>query len=585
MDGTGSEINPYSHVSALETAPSQPLAVAESGTPKIEVAANPNLDLGPISARRYSDNSLTDSSLDSMDSADARQITASSERLRETVKLGEESALMPHRESVLPLAFDRADLIRRGTGDIETNYEIESTAYGHGAFGSVFKAVHKATKQARAIKMVPLYSITNVDMFRNEVDHLKHLDHPNVIKLFEFYETDRHFYMVLELCTGGELFDKIVDRGVFSEREAALVIYQMLQAVNYCHGNNIMHRDLKPDNFLFQDKTDTSRIKLIDFGLAEKFKKGEVLSERAGSFFYMAPEMLDRNYTEACDAWAIGVILYILLCGYPPFSNAKKKAMQQIRSGTWEMNREDWEKVSYNAKSLVCLLLAQNPLQRITFIEALQHPFIVEHLTGQPQPLSRSNSGLSKSFTALDVLSRFKTFRRQERLNRAILGVIAQLLSENEVSDLRDTFMQLDTDQDGVVSKQDIKRALYLQGIQVNDRTLDKLIWSVDLNRSGKIDYTEFLAATIEANVHANEGMCKAAFDIFDTDKTGKISAQELSQVLGGSIHEQSLEEYESMVREVDSNDDGLIDFHDFMASVKRQRRVSLLLPESIQNR
>lgn len=151
---------------------------------------------------------------------------------------------------------------------------------------------------------------------------MRNLDHPNIIKLYETFEDSRNIYLVMEICEGGELFDRIIDKGQFSETEARVIFTQMIQAINYCHSNGIAHRDLKPENFLFLTKAEDSPIKVIDFGLSKHFdEKGghSAMTTRAGTPYYISPEVLSGNYDESCDIWSSGVILYILLSGVPPF--------------------------------------------------------------------------------------------------------------------------------------------------------------------------------------------------------------------------------------------------------------------------
>lgn len=200
-------------------------------------------------------------------------------------------------------------------------YDVESKQLGKGTYGDVSAAIHLETGQRRAVKAILRTKIKNWDRFLTEVKILQQLDHPNVIKLYEYFEDDTYVYLVTELCSGGELFDRIIKHEFFGEDDAARIFRQIVQALNYCHGNHVVHRDLKPENFLFVSDADNSDLKIIDFGLSKIMSGGrlERMKTRAGTPYYISPEVLAGNYDVSCDMWSAGCMLYILLCGYPPF--------------------------------------------------------------------------------------------------------------------------------------------------------------------------------------------------------------------------------------------------------------------------
>ena len=190
-----------------------------------------------------------------------------------------------------------------------------------------------------------------------EINILKNLDHPNIIKVFEFYSSEKYIYIINELCTGGELFDKIVDVKYFSELVACNIMRQLLSAVAYCHENGVIHRDLKPENILIESSEEKNKdffnIKVIDFGTCEILKKKK-LTEQIGTSFYIAPEVLKNGYNEKCDLWSCGVILYILLCGSPPFyGKNEKEIFRKILDGNFTFRHKIWNKISIEAKNLV----------------------------------------------------------------------------------------------------------------------------------------------------------------------------------------------------------------------------------------
>ncbi|EER08814.1 Calcium-dependent protein kinase, putative, partial [Perkinsus marinus ATCC 50983] len=231
---------------------------------------------------------------------------------------------------------------------------------------------------------------------------MKMLDHPNIIKLFETLRDHRNIILVMELCTGGELFDRIIEVGHFTEVQAAIVMQQILRAIYYMHENHIMHRDLKPENFLFSTKEplEKSCLKLIDFGLSTKFGKDDTMTTKAGTPYYVAPQVLGGKYNEACDLWSCGVIMYILLCGYPPFyGETDADVLTKVRLGNYTFNAADWKGVSEDAKDLIRKLLKINPKDRYTAEQALNHIWVRNKAPkAQGMPLEGAQIENLKSF-------------------------------------------------------------------------------------------------------------------------------------------------------------------------------------------
>lgn len=198
-----------------------------------------------------------------------------------------------------------------------------SRELGRGEFGTTYLCIDKETRDALACKSIlkkKLRTSVDVEDVRREVAIMSSLpEHPNIVKLKATYEDNEAVHLVMELCEGGELFDRIVARGHYSERAAAGIAKTVAEVVSMCHECGVIHRDLKPENFLFANKKENSPLKAIDFGLSVFFKPGDKFSEIVGSPYYMAPEVLKRNYGPEIDIWSAGVILYILLCGVPPF--------------------------------------------------------------------------------------------------------------------------------------------------------------------------------------------------------------------------------------------------------------------------
>jgi len=257
-------------------------------------------------------------------------------------------------------------------------YEI-TEELGRGAFSIVKLAIDKETGQKFAVKIINKTTIGQ-DMSRlaTEISILKQVDHPNVIVLKETVDTKNCLFIITELVTGGELFDKIVELGSYSESKAASVIRKMVSAIGYLHGKGIVHRDLKPENLLLKDDKDITEIKIADFGLSKIVETKLMMQTACGTPGYVAPEILQtKGYDKEVDLWSIGVIAYILLCGFPPFYNDNiAELFEQIMKAEYDFPHEYWHTISAEAKDFVRKLLVVDPKERMTADEALKHPWL-----------------------------------------------------------------------------------------------------------------------------------------------------------------------------------------------------------------
>jgi calcium-dependent protein kinase len=362
----------------------------------------------------------------------------------------------------------------------------------------------------------------------------------------------------MELCEGGELFDRIVARGHYTERAAAAVTRTIVEVVQLCHHHGVIHRDLKPENFLFANKKENSPLKAIDFGLSIFFKPGEKFSEIVGSPYYMAPEVLKRNYGPEIDIWSAGVILYILLCGVPPFwAETEQGVAQAILRGNIDFKREPWPHVSDNAKDLVRQMLQPDPKIRLTAKQVLEHTWLQNAKKAPNVPLGDI------------VKSRLKQFSRMNRFKRRALRVIADHLSAEEVEDIKEMFKVMDTDNDGIVSYEELKSGIAKFGSHLAESEVQMLIEAVDTNGRGALDYGEFLAVSLHLQRMANDEHLRRAFLFFDKDGDGFIEPGELQEALVEDGAGDITEVVKDILQEVDTDKDGKISFEEFVAMMK----------------
>lgn len=250
-----------------------------------------------------------------------------------------------------------------------------------------------------------------------EVAILEKVDHPNIVALKSVFDCPKTFYMVMEKMTGGELFDRIVQKEKYTETEAKAVVHKLAGAIEYCHNLGIVHRDLKPENLLYADESDDSEIKIADFGLAKLLSDDSMMSTACGTPGYVAPEILEgRAYTAAVDMWSLGVITYILLCGFPPFYDENNAALfAAIKAGSFDYPSPYWDSVSPGAKDLIDHLLVVDPARRLTAAQVLTHPWVAE-----ASPAGEESAALGSAITEMKKFNARRKFRAGIRVAKAI---------------------------------------------------------------------------------------------------------------------------------------------------------------------
>ncbi|PIN12016.1 Ca2+/calmodulin-dependent protein kinase, EF-Hand protein superfamily [Handroanthus impetiginosus] len=344
---------------------------------------------------------------------------------------------------------------------------------GRGEFGVTYLCTDRETREALACKSISkkkLRTAVDIEDVHREVAIMSSLpEHPNIVKLRATYEDNEAVHLVMELCEGGELFDRIVARGHYSERAAAGMAKTIAEVVRMCHQHGVMHRDLKPENFLFANKKENSALKAIDFGLSVFFKRGEKFSEIVGSPYYMAPEVLKRNYGPEVDIWSAGVILYILLCGVPPFwAETEQGVALAILRGILDFKREPWPQVSESAKSLVGQMLEPDPKKRLTAQQVLESVDKVRVLA------DLDGNGVLDYGEFVAVTIHLQRMENDEHFRRA--------------------FMCFDKDGSGYIELDELREALADESGETDLDVLNDIMREVDTDKDGQISYNEFVA-------------------------------------------------------------------------------------------
>ncbi|XP_040379075.1 calcium-dependent protein kinase 12 [Oryza brachyantha] len=451
-------------------------------------------------------------------------------------------------------------VLQRPMVDVRTVYQLDRKL-GSGQFGTTYLCTERATGLRYACKSVAkrkLLRRSDVEDVRREITILQHLSgQPNVVEFKGAYEDNESVHLVMEFCSGGELFDRITAKGSYSERQAAAVFRDIITVVHVCHFMGVIHRDLKPENFLLASSADDAPLKAIDFGLSVFIEEGQVYKDIVGSAYYVAPEVLQRNYGKEADVWSAGVILYILLCGTPPFwAETEKGIFDAILVGQLDFSMNPWPSISENAKELIRQMLNRDPQKRITASQALEHRWLKE-------------GGASDRPIDSAVLSRMKQFKAMNKLKQLALKVIAENLSPEEIKGLKQMFNNMDTDKSGTITVEELKVGLTKLGSKITEAEVQKLMEAVDVDKSGSIDYSEFLAAMINKHKLEKEEDLLRAFQHFDKDNSGYITRDELEQAMEeyGMSDEANIKQ---VLDEVDKDKDGRIDYEEFVEMMRK---------------
>jgi len=408
--------------------------------------------------------------------------------------------------------LSKDQMIKISNEPIQKYYYIISDL-GHGSYGMVKKVKHKHIGEERAMKIVR----KKLDS-QNEIDILKKISHPNIISIYEIFEDSKNYYIMSELLEGGELFEEITRHGSFDEYEAANIMKQILNAVNYMHNKLIVHRDLKPENIMLISKANSKfEIKIIDFGTAKQFEKGSKLSKFIGTSYYIAPEVLSESYDEKCDVWSCGVILYILLSGYPPFNGASNLDIYHaIKYSPPNFSGDEWKEVSREAIDLIKIMLNKFPQKRFSAEQCMQHKWF--SLLNKVEEGGLNKVASKPKFNQLKAINRMSNFVMENRLKQSVLQFIStQFNLKEEERSLRQLFQQFDTEKKGYITYASFYQVLS-KYFGENEAKLisDKMFENLDLDGSGEISYNEFITAIIDNKSMVTNERLEKTFKMFD---------------------------------------------------------------------
>ena len=406
---------------------------------------------------------------------------------------------------------------RGGDLNIREFYRL-GRVLGSGQFGKVRKATSLFDPTLEmAVKTIEKKKLRNIETFITEVEMLRMLDHPNIIKIYETFEDQNAYHIVMELCKGKELLLYLSEKGFFEEKIASEVFLKILSVVNYMHKHGVCHRDLKLENFVGINNENETDVKLIDFGLSKKFGKNKVMETVVGTLYYVAPEVLAGNYGEKCDLWSCGVVLYMILSGKMPFNGwDNEDLLNQIRTMKIEFKGKQWENVSEAAKDLCFKLLERDVATRLSAEQALQHPWLSQ---ATELPLD------------LNTVCMQNNFKIRSTLQRKMLYLISRTIKYDHLKILNNTFLSLDTQKEGFLNFNQVEKGVKKAGWNLSKNDVQEYFKSLDLNGDGIIKYSEFLISALYSRLNIDSSLMKEAFFHFSKGNE-KINVRDLKEVL-----------------------------------------------------
>mmetsp|Transcript_73771 Transcript_73771/g.171087 ORF Transcript_73771/g.171087 Transcript_73771/m.171087 type:complete len:619 (-) Transcript_73771:108-1964(-) len=451
---------------------------------------------------------------------------------------------------------------------IDRDYAVSQVVLGTGIGGPVYvatnrrstsksspggdaKAAIRANKRY-AVKPFKLYGLSKElrAVLETEVEIFLQMDHPHVCTLYDVYEGENSLQLVMECLEGGELHERVHECRMFSERQAADAAYQMLLAINYLHNRGIVHRDLKLENFLY-DAKGSDHLKLIDFGLGRIWDPNRKMKAQLGTLAYLAPEVFLKSYTNKCDLWSLGVIVWVLLVGYLPFElyADQERTVLDILNRDVKVDKAKWRRVSASATDFVYKLLEVNPNKRLSASEALRHPWIETRKTSAS---SSVDQGVVDSLCQFASASRFR---------RACMQVMAWSLTKEERAQVEHAFIEMDRSKTGSIRLHELKHILE-ENFHIDSEEARKIFEALDSTNKEEVFYSEFLAAMMCSRIQIHEDLVLQAFRRLDKDNSGAVSVADLRSVLGDCFDGQ---EIDRLVEDAQLMTNGTIEFSAFM--------------------
>ena len=439
---------------------------------------------------------------------------------------------------------------------------------GSGSFGKVYLAQNKFTKEKVALKQIKKSNkeLLSDGEIKDEIEILKTLEHPDIVRIIESFNTKDSYVLATEYCEGGELFDQVKNQ--LSETQIAVIFKQLLSGLAYLHSHNIVHRDLKLENILIQEteksKTtgeDLFNIKIIDFGTARIFdSKKRPPQSIVGSSYYIAPEVLKQRYGKECDLWSVGVILYMFIVGHAPFDGCDDEEItENIEKGVYKKDEKRWKKASKEVKDLIQKLLVYQPKKRLTALQALRHPWF---------KISDSNILYDnvKEKDIIDCIRNLLTYNIKSKLEELVLAyIIHNIPRPKEAKSAIKLFKLVNEVGDGKLQKKELKKTLllFISEDFLNKYNFEEQFALIDGEKKGYINYEEFLRACLNRKKILTDNILRYAFGFFDPSNSGFIRKKKMKSFFGNKVDDKT---FQIIFDEIDLDKDCKISFKEFKA-------------------
>ena len=464
------------------------------------------------------------------------------------------------------LQVKQENLIIQEKGNPSKKYK-PTKLLGTGSFGSVYEAKNTIFQNIVAMKVInkdPNNSLDEQEI-RNEIDILKKLSHPNIVKIYEFYISNSHYYIVTEFCRDGELFSYIKNK--YSERQLAVLFYQVFSGLWYLHDNKILHRDIKLENIMISQKEkdyETGEelfwVKIIDFGTAKIFEKNKKEKDVVGSSYYIAPEVLQQNYNEKCDTWSVGVILYMMLVGRAPFDGKDdEEIILKINSADYNSKEPKLMKHSPEVRDLVSKLLQKDTDKRYSAKEAIAHPWFQKY----------GGRSLYSNFKREEIepyINNLFNYYFNSKIQQLVIAfLVHNLPNDDSAINILKLFRLFNKSGSCKLTKEELMNGLYdYRDKNEVDKVVDHLFKLLDGDNNGFIEYEEFLRACIDKKTILKSTYLKYAFKFLDKEKTGTLNTQKIIKAFVLTPNKLIEAVFNNTLNSVDHDSDGIINFEEF---------------------
>ena len=423
-------------------------------------------------------------------------------------------------------------LLSRNMSDPDLIYK-KVKKIGNGSYSEVWLVKHITLQKTCAMKIINKSNeIENQkDLILNEINILKNLDHPNILKIIDFFITDKNYIIITDYYPEGELYSELIKKNRFNENEVAFILYQLFKAVNYYQSMCIIHRDLKPENILISNKDENGYfyIKLIDFGTAVVSGKNDRLEKLIGSSHYLSPEVILLNYNEKCDIWSCGIIMYVLLVGKSPFEGKENhEIIQNILDFKFDNKNNYYLNLSNNAKDLMNKLIVYNKDQRISIKDAINHKFIQNFINENFYKIYKINDKLIENYY-INIIN-FKNNNIIKNFVNAYL--VHNNIEHKECFEASKLFNIIDMNGNGIIEKNE-----FIEGFKkyykknYPENKIDEIFSYIDSDNNGLIEFEEFIRATINSRIFLSRNYLKFAFDYIDSEKSNNISILKFKEI------------------------------------------------------